>query len=318
MRRTPFERILVTGGTGFIGRYVTARLVAAGHRPTVTVYGRIPSDFAHTDAVDLLHLDIRDRDEAAKTVNSIRPQIVIHLAGVTGQSDGNGNLCDEVNYRATVDLLDRFAETSVSKVVMVGTAAEYGAGTTPFGEDQPDDPRSPYALSRAKANRYALSLAESSALSVSVLRLFSVYGIGQPANMFLPQLITHAVSGREFRMTEGSQIRDFVHVEDVATALIAAAGHTGNTLINIGGGVGYRLADLARTVWRYCEADPVMLRIGALQPVGDGSFDTLADIGRAKQLLGWTPRRQFLAGSGVGDALAEMIEHTRMVQGANG
>jgi UDP-glucose 4-epimerase len=280
----PFERVLVTGGTGFIGRYVTARLVAGGSRPVVTHFGLSPEANARADSIDIVNLDLRDRTQTAALVAELRPELVIHLAGVTGQSDPDGNLCDEVNYEATVHLLDRLVEAGMRKLVMVGTAAEYGAGPTPSSESQPDDPRSPYAVSRARANRYALSLAETSGIGAAILRLFSVYGIGQPMNMFLPQLIDHAVAGREFPMTAGTQLRDFVHVDDVAAALIAAAETSdAHGLINI----------------------------GALRADGDGAFDTLADIRRANCVLGWRPRRVFMTDHGPGEALVEMIEHIR-------
>ncbi len=190
MQNTPFERVLVTGGTGFIGRYVIARLVASGHRPMVTQFGIVPGDFEHDLQVDLIDLDLRDNAETANLVSTLKPDLVVHLAGVTGQSDPEGRLCEEINHRATVHLLDRLTEIDLSKVIMVGTAAEYGQQPTPFREDMPDAPRSPYAVSRAKANRYALSLAETAGLPITILRLFSVYGIGQPMNMFLPQLIS--------------------------------------------------------------------------------------------------------------------------------
>lgn len=309
----PFERALVTGGTGFIGRYVTARLVAAGQRPTVTQFGLTPKEFGLTSEVNLVDLDLRDHAETANLVSSLRPDLVIHLAGVTGQSDPEGKLCDDINYRATVHLLDRLSASGVRKIVMVGTAAEYGAGPTPFREDQPDDPRSPYAVSRTKANRYALSLD----LNAVILRLFSVYGIGQPGNMFLPQLIAHAVQGTEFLMSAGTQLRDFVHVEDVAVGLLAAAQvPSASGLINIGSGVGSRLSDVARMVWHYCGADDELLRIGALDASGDGAFDTLADISRAKSVIGWQPQRIFTTDTGPGEKLVEMIDHARDEQGA--
>lgn len=313
MQTAPFERILVTGGTGFIGRYVVARLVSAGHRPTVTQFGAVPGDFDLGPKLDLIELDLRDSNETGKLVSTLKPDLLIHLAGVTGQSDPKGQLCEEINHRATVHLLDRLAETDVRKIIMVGSAAEYGPQPTPFRENMPDDPRSPYAVSRTRANRYALSMAGSTGLPVTILRLFSVYGIGQPMNMFLPQLISHAVSGSEFRMTSGTQRRDFVHADDVARAILTSADSAQATarVMNIGGGTGFRLSEVARSVWQYCEADEALLQIGVLETEGDGSFDTLADIQLAKTLLRWRPIRTFMDDSGPGDALVEMIEHMR-------
>ncbi len=318
MQNTPFERVLVTGGTGFIGRYVVARLVASGHRPTVSQFGVVPRDFDHGPQVDLVDLDVRDHAETARLVETLRPDLVIHLAGVTGQSDREGLLCEEVNHRATVYLLDRLTDTDVRKVIMVGTAAEYGPQPTPFREEMSDDARSPYAISRAKANRYALSMAATCGLPVTVLRLFSVYGIGQSMNMFLPQLISYALSGREFLMTAGTQLRDFVHADDVARAILMAAerAEANGHIINIAGGIGLMLSEVARTVWRYCRADERLLKIGAIEAEGDGAFDTFADIRLAERLLGWRPGRTFMDDNRLGEGLVEMIEHMRRSQGA--
>ncbi len=313
MQDRPFERILVTGGTGFIGRNVVARLIADGYRPVIAQFGAIPDTFAHADKVEVTNLDLRDVTSVAKLLDDLRPQLVVHLAGVTGHSDPEGRLCNDINYAATADLLDRLAQNNVTKVVMIGSAAEYGQQSTPFFESMPDDPHSAYAVSRSRATRHAMSLALTKGLPVTVLRLFSVYGIGQPANMFLPQLIEHAVAGRRFEMTGGRQLRDFVHVEDVALAILQAASSStaSGQVINIAGGEGHRLSTVAKTVWSYCEAAPDLLEIGSTVARGDDAFDTLADIRLAKAILDWYPIRKFITNDVPDEGLIGMIEAMR-------
>lgn len=313
MKGGAFERILVTGGTGFIGRKVTARLVAEGHRPVVTQLGPLPDSFSLAADVELIDLDLRDFESVGRLIDDLRPELVLHLAGVTGYSDPDGRLCDEINYRASGFLLERLIEAKVAKVVMIGSAAEYGQQPTPFHEGMPERPTSAYARSRACATRHALSLGSTANLPITILRLFSVYGIGQPMHMFLQQLITHAVSAEDFRMTNGGQLRDFVHVEDVASGLLQAAtsSEANGRIINIAGGVGHSLSSVAKAVWRYCGTDESLLHLGAFDAHGDDAFDTHADISLAQDILGWRPAREFISNNEPAEALAEMIEYIR-------
>ncbi|MBP9663882.1 MAG: NAD(P)-dependent oxidoreductase [Pyrinomonadaceae bacterium] len=313
MPNTPFKRILVTGGTGFIGRYVTSRLVAEGHRPVVTQL-ELPTEATDLGSdVELVGLDLRDKEHVSRLLRDLRPDVVLHLAGVTGHSDADGRICDEVNNRATAHLLDCLTHDTVTKIVILGSAAEYGPQPTPFREAMSDDPRSPYATSRSQATRYAMSLASNVRLPVTVIRLFSVFGIGQPKKMFLPQLIEHAISGREFLMTIGTQLRDFIHVEDCVSAILLAASSSeaNGKIINVAGGVGHKLSDVARVVWRYSGSDPDLLRIGSIDAHNDDAFDTHADIRLAMDVLGWSPKREFISNNESAEALVEMIESVR-------
>lgn len=313
MGTTPTDRFLVTGGTGFIGRYVVRRLLAAGHRPVVTHFGGPSADLGLPPAVELVELDLRDRVRLTEVVRSADPTVVMHLAGVTGQADPTGQLCDEINFRSTCFLLDSLVGRDLKSVVLLGTAGEYGSHKIPFREDMPDAPRSQYALSKSKANRYALDRWRLEQLPVTILRPFSVYGIDQPRNRFLAQLIYNAVRDLEFKMSEGTQHRDFVHVEDVADAILMAASSptTAGRIINIAGGRGHRLADVAQATWRYCGANAELLKIGALEAIGDDAFDSVADITTAAELLNWRPSRVFLDGLEPGGGLIEMIEWAR-------
>lgn len=310
MSISPTDRVLVTGGTGFIGRYVVDRLVSGGHRPFVTQLGDVPSGFHGVADVELVELDLRDEPGTERLVSKVDPTIVIHLAGITDRGEVESKLCEEINHRATCRLLDSLAARSMPRVIMIGTAAEYGRQPVPFFESAGVDPRSAYSLSRSMANRYALGLSESGKLSTTVLRLFSVYGVGQPRDRFLSQLIERAVRNVEFGMSDGVQRRDFVHVWDVADAIITAAFSptaTGRT-INIGGGTGHRLADVARAVWQHCGAEPDLLKLGAIPKRGDDAYDTIADISLAADVLSWFPSVPFINDDGLGIGLVEMIE----------
>lgn len=293
------DRVLITGGAGFIGRNLIKRLVLEDVRPLVTIFKNETDVISPSveNKVDFVDLDLRDASATRQLIRKYRPTTVIHLAGVTGREDPTGKLCSELNYQATSRMLAELAETNVEHVVIIGTAAEYGNQTTPFRESTPARPISSYAVSKARANDFALTLYASTALPVTILRLFTVYGVGQPEKMFLCQLISHALSNRDFEMSDGSQRRDFINIADVTTAIIDALGVATafGRIINIGSGKAHKLRDVAELAWKICKTDAEII-FDAVTKTNDDAADTLADIRLAKELLDWQPVISFETG----------------------
>jgi len=311
----PFDRILVTGGTGFLGRYVLKRLVTEGHRPLSTTFkeNETPLDAAFAEAVDFVEIDLTNPEKTRELITSHRPEIVIHLAGTTGHNDPTGERCRQINYDATVNLLDALSTSDLNRVVLIGTAAEYGDQLIPFTETMDSRPLSPYGASKAMANEYAMNMHAASSLPVTILRVFTAFGYGQPRKMFLSQLITHGLLNQRFMMSDGAQKRDFVFIEDVAAAILAsltADAAVGRT-VNIGSGHGVPLSDVANAVWNACGANKELLEIGALEKSGDAAFDTEADISLAAAILDWSPTTGILDGDQPSPTLLETIDRMK-------
>jgi len=304
-------RILVTGGTGFIGRYVVDLLISDGFSPLITKFKEIAPGNSNVDAVEV---DLTDPTQTKDLIKSYKPQIVLHLAGVTpGHDDPTGSIYHNVNFTGTVNLLNALNNTGVSRLIMLGTAAEYGNQPIPFREDMPASPVSQYALSKAKANKFALDMHAANGFPVTILRVFTAYGFGQPDKMFFSQLIKCALLNQHFKMSDGSQKRDFVHIEAVVAAIKASmsADDAVGRIINIAGGQGIALRDLAQHVWKICGADDDRLDIGSRDKTGDDSFDTEADISLAAAILNWHPGPAILSESGESRALTETISRMR-------
>ncbi len=302
-------RILVTGGTGFIGRSVVDLLVTDGFNPLVTTFKkRAP----HNAKFDVTEVDLTDESRTNTLIKSYKPEIVLHLAGVTpGHNDPD--IFHKVNFNGTVNLLRALDKTGVNRVIMLGSAAEYGDQPTPFREDMTAKPVSQYAVSKTKANQFALELNAANGLPVTILRVFTAYGFGQPDKMFFSQLIKHALLNHHFSMSDGLQKRDFVHVDDVTAAIKTSmtADNAVGRIINIAGGKGIALRDLAQHVWKICGADDDGLDIGSRDKTGDDSFDTEADISLAAEILNWRPGPAILSESGESPVLTETIRRMR-------
>ncbi len=313
MSSPAFERILVTGGTGFVGRYVLDFLTRDGVRPLVTtITGKSIGDTPRGN-LDLVKLDLTDSAKTNELVENYRPKIVIHLAGATGHDDPTGAICHAVNFTATVNLLKALDRSGVSRVILLGSAAEYGGQPIPFPEDMPARPVSHYGISKARASETALAMHLANGFPVTILRVFSAFGFGQPDKMFLSQLIKHALTNRHFKMSDGLQKRDYVHAGDVAAAIKASmtADTTIGRIINIASGRGTVLKDLARTVWDLCGADHRLLDIGSRAKTGDDGFDTEADISVAEKILGWRPENSILPADGKKFALPQLIDQMK-------
>lgn len=283
-------RVAITGAGGFIGRHLARALTACGHNPLLLSRSS-PADEIRFGP-QWAQLDMCDTDEVVETFRRERPDIVFHLAGSRGRGDGGAVACTAVNVLGTVNVLEAARRAGVRRVVTVGSADVFGGQriTGPLNEDMPLAPTTVYGLSSAAACQFAQLLHRSQACPVVVLRLFSVYGQFQPAEMFVAQAVRAAVSNVPFEMTHGTQRRDLVYVDDVVRALIgsATASDVEGRVIHIGSGEAHRLRDVAARIWQLAEAT-APLQIGARPAPPEEIHDTWADIGLAARVLNWRP-----------------------------
>lgn len=305
------KRILITGGSGFIGSHVARMLAAEGKFPLTTTRPKTATNVPR--GPETIELDITEKAAVDDVIGSYRPHLVVHLAGVTGHNDPEGRLCREVNYKGTVNVLEALEKHGVERVVLIGSAGEYGDHPTPFREGMQPRPTSHYAASKAEANRFALHLHAGSGLPVTILRVFTAWGYGQPGKMFFSLAIKHGLANSKFVMSDGLQKRDFVHITDVSRAIRSSllSERAVGQVINIGSGRGTALRDLASKIWELCDADPARLEIGGRGKSGEDSYDTVADITLADEILDWRPDTFILERIDDRHPLMQVIERMR-------
>jgi UDP-glucose 4-epimerase len=291
------DKILITGGTGFIGTILCRELVKLDYSPTVVSRNSRSQVVISKQLknVTYVELNLLDYQKVTRFILTFKPTVIINLAGVSKKTEHNVNVIEELNFTAAVNLFEAAQQVKVRRFIQIGTADEYGSQPTPQNESYDLKPDSEYSHSKAKATIYGLSMLDNASFPIVILRPFTVYGAFQPMEMFLSQLIFCALRNQEFCMTDGFQKRDYVFVDDVVAAIIAAS--TKNNIIgevfNIGSGQTFALKEIAKKVWNIIGADKKLLKIGAKKAETFELHDTFADITKAKKLLKWHPRISF-------------------------
>jgi len=243
-----------------------------------------------------------------QVLQTLKPKVLIHLAGTRGRGDVRGAqvACDELNVRATLELLESAMANGAERIVILGSAEEYGNQPGPHIESSSPQPTSIYGKSKALATSQALTLYKEAGCPVVIVRPFTVYGPDQPNDMFIAEAVDAAVRGADFRMSEGNQKRDLVFVEDIVQGIIAAATtpNIEGTVINLGSGIARTLRDAAQRIWELAGArSPLMIGARSAQP--QELYDTWADITLAQRLLNWNPAVSLETG------LERTIDHVR-------
>lgn len=291
-----FKKILVTGGAGFIGQHLLNALVTSGHQPTaltrsVSKVENLTPDLK--ERVRWRELDLLNQEAVRAFVKAERPSVIFHLAGTRGKGtfEVAQTICHRLNVEATATMLESSKEAGVERVVLVGSAEEYGRQAGQLKESLPLTPVSAYGISKAAATRLAREMFEVENFPVVIVRPFTVYGPAQPSYMFVAAAIESAVSGKPFRMTEGVQRRDLVYVDDAVRALLLAASvpQLEGRGINIGSGRAETLLEIARLIWKLSESRAPLL-VGERVATPDETHNTWADITLARELLNWEPR----------------------------
>lgn len=298
------KRVLVTGAGGFIGSYVVRALVSAGaevYAMSSSVSSVMPARLADIAAdIRLVEANLTDRSAMDSMAETVAPELVAHLAAFThvGKSFRRVDENISTNIQGTVNLLQAL-EGRYERLVYTGTSEIYGDTPTPFREDGPVNPVSPYSVSKYAGERYALMFHQAYRWPIVCLRPFNAYGPWQTPDRVIPEIILTALRGGELLMTDGRQTREFNYVEDLAAGFVAALTTPGNdgTVINLGCGEDVSIRDLTTLILDLM-GNPIEARLGALDHRPTEIWSMFCDNTRARQRLGWAPAHGLVEGLG--------------------
>jgi UDP-glucose 4-epimerase len=311
-------RALVLGGAGYIGSVVTTHLLEAGHE--VTVGDNLSK--GHRDAVPsgagFEELDLLDRS-ALDRVLAGGFEAVLHFAALSlvGESVEQPTLYFRTNVAGTLNVLDAMSANGVRRLVFSSTAATYGdPDEVPIVETAPTKPTNPYGASKLAVDHAIGFQAAATGLGAVSLRYFNVAGasgsLGErhdPETHLIPLVLQAAagarpsvkIFGTDYPTPDGTAVRDYIHVDDLARAHLLALDATaegGHAIFNLGNGAGFSVREVIETArsvtGRPIKADEAPRRAG-------DPATLVASSDRIRSELGWVPQKPDLAAM-VGDA----------------
>ncbi len=274
---------MLTGATGFVGSHVLGSLVDAGHDVHAVARRSGPELAGVTwHEVDLL--------SGVEVLGEVRPEVLVHLAWYAEHGRFWDSLENVRWVEASLALLRAFVEAGGRRAVMVGTCAEYQwGGQQDLNEhDSPLRPSSLYGVCKDALRRVAAAQAAESAFELAWGRLFFLYGPGEDPARLVPSVIRALLDGEHAATSTGTQVRDFMHVEDVAMALVALAQSDVTGPVNIGSGSPASVADIVELIGAVTRrAD--LIDWGARPTPALEPSRIVADVGRLEREVGYRP-----------------------------
>jgi nucleoside-diphosphate-sugar epimerase len=280
-------RVLVTGASGFIGRSAVGALAQRGFEVHAVARGPAPEE---PPAGVLWHAaDLLDAGARRALIASLAPSHLLHLAWYAEPGAYWVARENAPWVAATIGLVDEFAAAGGRRGVLAGTCAEYDwSAPQPMAEDSPLAPSTYYGICKDATRRVVQGLAERAGLQLAWGRVFFLYGPREDRRRLVASVARALAAGERAPTSEGSQLRDFLHVDDVAGAFAALLDGDVEGAVNIASGtpvpVRSIVEGLAKTAGR-----PDLLDVGALPARPDEPDALVADVARLRDEVGFAP-----------------------------
>lgn len=317
--------VAITGATGFLGRHLVREARSRGLGVRALVSGSGPGEEAlKRQGAGLVRGRLSDSNCAAKLLEGA--QVLVHLAALGVQSrDRDWERTVRVNTVEPLAWVELAAKLKVRRVVVAGTCLEYrGKGSlpdepcaerdrVPLDEESALDARDAYGATKAAGGILLRALARERGLPVWYLRLASLYGPGDDPAKLLPGAIVAARSRAAFEMTNGEQIREWLHAADAVEAILSALSRDpprNSGAINIGTGEAVETRELIGRVFRWFDAPRELVRLGARPYRGGETHYLVMSADSARTALGFGARRR------LEDFLGD-VAHAEADQGAS-
>jgi len=309
------SRALVTGGAGFIGSNLVTLLLSEGYE--VKILDNLTTGYRKnvpTRHAEFIEGDVRDPVLVEKCMKGV--DVVFHLAASIGnvKSLNDPREDSQVNVVGTVTILEASRKAKVERIIYSSSAAIFGELITmPIAENHPQNPDSPYGVSKLAGEKHMLCFGKLYDMIAVCLRYFNVYGVNQRYDAYgnvIPIFANRLLTGKPLTIYgDGEQTRDFVNVKDVAMANFLAGTKAGKSgVFNVGCGENISINRLAQIVQ---EASGISTQIVFAPPRKGEVRDCRADISRLMHELGFHPNPDIRKG------LEEYFDWFRRDAGAN-
>lgn len=292
------DRILVTGGSGFLGANLVRALLQEGHEVHLFLRG----ESASPRLADVMHQvvvhrgSIQNESEVRAAVSACQPEVIYHLAGY-GVSPMESNRIETLstNVMGTAYLLEALRTTNYRALVHVGSGAEYGPGDQTHRETDAVAPLTEYAISKACAAGLCLAEARRG-FPIKVVRVFAAYGPWEAAHRLTSTVMQACLRGESASVSSGTQRRDFIFIDDVIRLLMMASRESvpPGSILHAASGCDVSVREMIETIREVTVGPPVQYGQQAIRPGEPTRY--AADIMQTKVLTGWQPEYELSEG----------------------
>ena len=286
------KRILILGGTGFIGYHLAKESLRRGFEVT-SVSKNKPIKKRCLKKVKYIIADISDKNSIKKKIKNFF-YYVVNLAGYVDHS--NRIETYKSHYLGCKNISNFFSKKKIKRFIQVGSSMEYGLAKSPQKENFKCKPKSIYGGAKFLSTNYLLNLHFKKKFPVTVVRLYQVYGPYQDLNRFIPIVINSCKNNRNFPCSHGRQYRDFLYIDDLIEAffLILKNPKTEGEILNIGYGRPLKVRSIIdRILGYYKSGNP---QFGKVKLRKEEQVKIYPDISKAKKVLKWKPKINFTKG----------------------
>ncbi len=284
------DRLLIVGGTGFIGRSVAIEAVNRRFDVSIISKNHCPK-LKQVKEVEYIAVDIAKKKDLLIELKDRTFDYVINLGGYIDHCNyfDGGDKVFNVHFNGIVNLVNCIDKNNLKGFVQIGSSDEYGNNLAPQNEIQKELPISPYSFAKVASTHFLQMLFRTEKYPVVILRPFLVYGPEQDDNRFIPQIIKGCLNNQKFLTSKGEQLRDFCFINDIVQAIFCAldSNKAHGEVINIASGKPISIKKMINTI---------VSMIGSGEPqfghvaYRNGENMTLyGDIAKAEKLLDWRP-----------------------------
>jgi len=301
------KKILIVGGTGFIGYHLAKKSLKKGWQVT-SISSNLPKKIRYLSKVKYIICDITKKNILKKNTKSTFDYIV-NLAGYVDHSQKKKTY--KSHYLGCKNLTSIFIKKRPKAFVQIGSCVEYGNLKSPQKENYKFKPRlirSIYGKAKLLSSMHLLNLFKKKKFPVTILRLYLAYGPKQDVNRFLPIIINGCINNQKFPCSKGNQLRDFIHVNDVVRAIIKSLlnKNAEGKIINIGSGKPKKIKNIIKKIKKITKGG--YPEYGKIKFRKDEILELYPSINNAKKILNWKPKINFNLG------LAKTIKYYKTIK----
>jgi len=301
------KRLLIIGGTGFIGKSLAREALLLGFS-VVVLSLRCPSKKEKIQCVSYLQADINNFIDLQNNLVAADFEYVVNLSGYVDHAGffTGGKAIIDTHFIGLQNITQILNWKKIERFVQVGSSDEYGGNEAPQHENMREMPISPYSLAKVANTHFLQMLHRTDNFQVVILRLFLVYGPGQGCGRFLPQIVEGCFSEKEFKTSLGEQVRDFCYIDDITDGILKAlkCDNVNGEIINLASGNPISIRTVIEKVQTYIgKGSP---KFGKIAYRTGENMSLYADISKAELLLGWRPKTAIESG------IKKIVDHYRL------